>query len=322
VFVLWATFIDVDPRLRQMFPSLDKISIVFATWFMGCLVIGASYKGILTQSLIAPKYNNSPSTWSQLLLNTSFQLLPIQNERILPKPKNADGTLLQEYYSFTYITSQFQQDLINLYRGMKGEIFTPFPPVVVSNLLRDLSIFGRQWGLAELALNLSIPRRSMQIHPYNYTEAEDEASKCDETAFVEYSEVFENYLSKGFPTRSKRTGALYRKSKDTFLDGTAHISYTDYRNPIIIRRLRNALEAGLYTFWRNFRSYLIVIKSFRFQPMGVSRNKPLAMEFEIFTLFIGLIGLLILSCVALVYEHLKYWTYKWKKCLFVRPNDV
>jgi hypothetical protein len=309
VFLIWATLIDIDPRLRQMFPSLDKISIVFAVWFMGCLVLNSSYKGILTQILIAPKYNNSPSTWSQLLLNTSFLILPIQNERILFNTTDIPLNSL----SARYITSQFQQDLLKFYRGIKGEWFPPLPPIEVELLIRNPLIFERNKGLAELAINRSIPRRSMQIHPYNYTEAEDEASKCDETAFVDYSEVFEKYLSKGFPTRSKRTGALYRKSKDTFLDGTSHISYTDYRNPIIIRRLRNALEAGLYTFWKNFRSYLIVIKSFRFQAMA-RNNKPLAMEFGIFTLFIGLIGLLIVSCVAFAYEHLKYWTYKWKMC--------
>jgi hypothetical protein len=81
-----------------------------------------------------------------------------------------------------------------------------------------------------------------------------------------------------------------------------HLIYSKFANPVAIRRLWNAIEGGLHSYWRNAISFTKMIPHLRVlilhtdQPLAISMQSDVQLVFVTWAILIGV------SLTACIFE--------------------
>jgi hypothetical protein len=72
-----------------------------------------------------------------------------------------------------------------------------------------------------------------------------------------------------------------------------HLIYSKFANPVAIRRLWNAIEEGIYSYWRNAISFTKMIPHLRVlilhtdQPLAISLQSDVQLVFVTWAILMG-----------------------------------
>jgi hypothetical protein len=101
------TFVEVHPLMNGKIHGIlrRKCLPLLSAWFLTSAIFSSAYRGETAKRLILPKENNSPKVWKELLLNTSFDLILLQEPNVA---EMKSSPLHQNVY---LPFSEFQNDL-------------------------------------------------------------------------------------------------------------------------------------------------------------------------------------------------------------------
>jgi hypothetical protein len=293
-----------------------RYSVLLSIWFLCCIVISFSYRSILTRTLTAPYENDSPKTWQDLLERAvhidlvSFDVLPSKNERMW-----CTYALFQDLSQIRIVTSVFEDDVLHSLFGSEQRVLNKdclktgpswlpdCPQDNSSSTSLALKAVYRTQALADGSNNSKTPKDSKSVWTYKYDKVETQISECDGTAFVDLTSNYENYLRCAFPKRSSVKRYLYTKSTDNFLNSQRFIRFSRNTNPFLVQRICNAIEAGLYGYWREQKAFYDIIRSLRMFA-GDIEPEAVPLESDILVLFIVWAVGIVCSFLCLILERL------------------
>jgi hypothetical protein len=310
--------LDISFRYTDLLRKRSgRYSILLYIWFLCCIVISSSYRSIMTRRLTAPYENDSPKTWRDLLERAvhikliSFDVLPSKNQEMWHV-----YALFQDLAKLRIVTSVFEDDVLHSLFGTEQRVLNKdclktgpswlpdCPQDNSSSTSLALKAVYRTQAFADGSNNSKTTKDSTSPLTYKYDKVESQISDCDGTAFVDFTSNYENYLRYAFPKRSSVKRYLYTKSTDSFLNSQRFIRFSRHTNPFLVQRISNAIEAGLYAYWREQKAFYDIIRSLRMFA-GDIEAEAVPLESDILVLFIVWAVGTVCSFIFFIVEYLE-----------------